>query len=81
LEFAPGAPPYASYTVRVSGGAAEPGFPKAVPAGVVVTGPAQFTFHADGSAAPAGTVSVSFGTATATIQVVAATGRVTVVQP
>lgn len=81
LEFAPGAPPYSSYTVRLSGGAAEPGFPKAVPSGVAVTGPAQFTFHSDGSAAPAGTVSVAFGTATATIQVVAATGRVTVVQP
>ncbi len=81
LEFAPAVAPYSSYSVHVSGGGAEPDFPKAVPAGVTATGPAQFTFHSDGSAASAGTVSLSFGTATATIQVVAATGRVVVVQP
>ncbi len=81
LEFAPAVSPYSSYSVHVSGGGAEPDFPKVVPAGITATGPAQFTFHSDGSAASAGTVSLSFGTATATVQVVAATGRVVVVQP
>jgi prepilin-type N-terminal cleavage/methylation domain-containing protein len=81
LDFAPGSPPYTSYSVHASGGAAEPGFPKTIPAGVAATGPSQFTFHADGSAAAAGTVSLSSGAATATVQVIAATGRVVVVQP
>ncbi len=81
LEFAPPAPPYTSYTVRPLAGGPEPDFPKAVEAGVVVSGPLLFKFRPDGSVAPGGVITVAAGSATATVQVTAATGRVTVTGP
>lgn len=81
LEFAPLAPPYTQYTVRPAAGGPEPDFPKDLEAGVVVSGPQQFTFRPDGSPSAGGTVTLIAGTATATVQVTAVTGRVTVVGP
>jgi prepilin-type N-terminal cleavage/methylation domain-containing protein len=81
LEFSPGAAPYTSYLVRREGAGAEPDFPKTFAAGVMVTGPQQFTFRPDGSANADGTVTLSAGGAVATLQVTAATGRVAVSAP
>jgi len=81
LEFAPLAPPYTQYTIRPAAGGPEPDFPKALNAGVVVSGPQQFVFRPDGSASPGGAITVTADGATATVQVMAATGRVTVTGP
>jgi Tfp pilus assembly protein FimT len=81
LEFSPATPPYGSYTVRQVGGTAEPDFPKSVPSGVAVSGPQQFVFRRDGSAASGGTVTLTASGATAAVEVVQATGRVRVAMP
>lgn len=81
LEFAPLAPPYTQYTVRAAAGGPEPDFPKDLDAGVAVSGPQQFTFRPDGSALAGGTITLTAGTAAATVQVAAVTGRVTVIGP
>jgi prepilin-type N-terminal cleavage/methylation domain-containing protein len=81
LEFSPPAGPYLSYVVRQQGGVAEPDFPRVIPSGVIATGPQQFTFRPDGSAAPGGVVSLALSGATATVQITAATGRVVVSGP
>lgn len=81
VEFVPAGGPYTSYTVRQEGGAAEPDFPKTLPAGVTVTGPGQFAFRPDGSAAAGGTTTLTAGVASANVEVTAATGRVRVVGP
>ncbi|MDR7485391.1 MAG: GspH/FimT family pseudopilin [Armatimonadota bacterium] len=81
VEFSPSVAPYQSYTVRPQLGSPEPDFPKLLPAGVAVTGPQQFSFRPDGSAAAGGTVTLVAGGATATVQVYATTGRVVVTLP
>ncbi len=81
LEFSPGAGPYTRYTVRRQGGGDEPGFPKGIPTEVAVTGPQSFEFSSGGGAASGGTVTVSGGGATATLQVNAVTGHVRVSGP
>jgi type II secretory pathway pseudopilin PulG len=81
LEFTPATPPYAQYTVRAAAGGDEPDFPKAFATGVVVDGPPQVTFRPDGSATAGGTITVTSSGATATVQVVGTTGRVTVSGP
>jgi prepilin-type N-terminal cleavage/methylation domain-containing protein len=81
LEFSPATPPFATYTVRAAAGSAEPDFPKQIPSGVTATGPALFTFHSNGRADAGGTVTLTLGTSTATVQVIASTGRVVVVMP
>ncbi|MBM3469768.1 MAG: prepilin-type N-terminal cleavage/methylation domain-containing protein [Armatimonadetes bacterium] len=81
LEFSPSAPPYTGYIVRQEGGGAEPDFPKNLPQEVSVTGPLQFVFSSNGSAAASGTVTLTASGATATVQVTAATGHVKVTGP
>jgi prepilin-type N-terminal cleavage/methylation domain-containing protein len=81
LEFAPLAPPYSAYTVRPAAGGPEPDFPKALEAGVTASGPQVFTFRPDGSVTAGGVISVTAGGSSATVQVTAVTGRVTVIGP
>ena len=81
LDFTPAIPPYLTYSVRAQGGAAEPDYPKEISAGVTVSGPQQFVFQPDGTTATAGTVTLVAGSATATVQVIVPTGRVSVVGP
>ena len=80
VEFSPAAPPYAQYVVRQSGGAVEPDFPKDFD-GVTVAGPPQFAFRPNGAGSADGSVTVSAGGRTATVQVVAVTGRVILTGP
>lgn len=81
--FAPAGGPYTSYSVGPQSGGAEPDFPKSFSPGIIVTGVDQIIFAPSGSAAPSGTVTITFaqGTATASVQIIAATGRVRVIGP
>ncbi len=81
LEFSPLGGPYVTYTIRQAGGPDEPDYPKSLPTGVTATGPQQFTFQPTGGAASGGTVTLTAGSTAVTVQVTAATGRVTVVGP
>ncbi|MGH2405218.1 MAG: pilus assembly FimT family protein [bacterium] len=93
LEFNPAAAPYTSYTLRdESTLAVEPDFPKDIPSKVTVIGRRSFAFaaggcvdddanSANGCAGTDGSVTVSSGTASATINVYWYTGRVKVVGP
>ncbi len=81
LDFTPATPPYLTYSVRAQGGPPEPDYPKEIAAGVTVSGPQQFVFQPDGTTGTAGTVTLVVGTATATVQVIVPTGRVSVVEP
>jgi prepilin-type N-terminal cleavage/methylation domain-containing protein len=81
LEFSPPTVPYLSYTVHRESAGAEPDFPKSFAAGVMVTGPQQFTFRPDGTATADGVVTLTSGGVVATLRVTAATGRVTVSTP
>ncbi len=81
LDFTPAIPPYLTYSVHLQGGAAEPDYPKDIATGVTVSGPLQFVFQPDGTTATGGTVTLVTGTATATVQVIVPTGRVSVVEP
>lgn len=81
--FSPAGGPYTSYSVGIQGGSAEADFPKSFTPGVTVSGVDQIVFAPAGSALPSGTITVSFakGAATATVQIIAATGRVRVIGP
>ncbi|HET6781248.1 MAG TPA: GspH/FimT family protein [bacterium] len=81
--FSPAGGPYTSYSVGIQGGSVEPDFPKSFAPGVTVTGVDQIVFAPAGSALTSGTITVSFakGTSTATVQIIAATGRVRVIGP
>ncbi|MDQ7840637.1 MAG: GspH/FimT family pseudopilin [bacterium] len=81
LEFSPSAPPYTRYTVRAQSGGDEPDFPKDLPQEVTVSGPLQFAFSSNGSAAPGGAVTLTASGATATVEITAATGYVKVTGP
>jgi len=81
LEFSPSAPPYTRYTVRAQSGGDEPDFPKELPREVAVSGPLQFAFSSNGSAAPGGMVTLTASGATATVEITAATGYVKVTGP
>jgi hypothetical protein len=81
LEFSPATPPYLTYSVHQQGGSAQPDYPKTIAAGVTVSGPQQFTFQPDGSTTTGGTITLGAGSATATVQVVTPTGRVTMAGP
>ena len=81
LEFSPSAPPYTRYTVRAQSGGDEPDFPKELPREVAVSGPLQFAFSSNGSAAPGGTVTLTAGGVTATVEITATTGYVKVTGP
>ncbi len=87
LAFPPPTAPYTSYTVRNESTLAEdPDFPKAIPAGLTVSGRRRFTFASggwgpyDGSGGVGadGSVSVAAGGDTATVQVFWYNGRVKV---
>jgi type II secretory pathway pseudopilin PulG len=81
LEMSPAVPSYAQYTVRPVIGPAEPDFPKSFDPGISVTGMSLFQFRSDGTAIAGGSVTLASGSSTAVVQVVAATGRVTVTGP
>ncbi len=76
VTFTPAAGPFTSYTVAPQGGTPGPDFPKTFPAGVTVTGTQQITFAPNGSAFSNATLTFTDGGATATVQVVGATGFV-----
>lgn len=76
VVLAPAGGPYTSYTVGPAGGPPGPDFPKALPAGLTVTGPAQITFGPDGSPSAGATFQLSAGGTSARVQVTAATGFV-----
>ena len=81
LEMSPPTSPYAQYSVHPMGGPVEPDFPRPFDAGVSVSGTAQFQFRSDGAAVAGGSVTLTSGGSTAVVQVIAATGRVTVTGP
>lgn len=88
LEFSPAAAPYTSYTVRnESTLAIAPDFPKEVPGGLTVSGRRIFTFTSggwgpyDGAVGSDGSVTVTAGANTATVQVFWYNGRVAVSGP
>lgn len=92
LEFSPTAAPYTSYTLyRTSTLAVEPDFPKSIPPGLTVSGRRTYCFAVGGWVNDAclgpgqtgtdSSVTVSTGTATATVQVFWYNGRVKVVGP
>ena len=81
VEMSPATPPYTQYTVRPLSGSAEPDFPKTFDPALSVTGLALFQFRSDGTATAGGSVTLASGGSTAVVQVVAATGRVTVTGP
>jgi len=81
LEMSPTTSPYAQYSVHAMGGPVEPDFPRPFDAGVSVSGTAQFQFRSDGAAVAGGSVTLTSGGSTAVVQVIAATGRVTVTGP
>ncbi|MGQ0550851.1 MAG: pilus assembly FimT family protein [Armatimonadota bacterium] len=93
LEFNPAAVPYTSYTLRnESTLAVEPDFPKDIPSQITVSGRRSFAFaaggcvdddanSANGCAGTDGSVTVSSGAVSATINVYWYTGRVKVVGP
>jgi hypothetical protein len=80
VTFQPAAGPFTSYSVSPLGGSPGPDFPKTFPAGVRVTGTPQVTFAPDGSATSAA-LTFADGTATAQVQVLAATGFVQQIGP
>ena len=81
--FSPAGGPYASYSVGPQSGGAEPDFPKTFPSGVTVTGIDQITFAPSGNATLSGTITFNFAKsgATASVEIIAATGRVRVISP
>ncbi len=88
LQFSPATAPYTSYTIRdESTLAIEPDFPKDVPGGLTVSGRQTFTFTSggwgpyDGAVGSDGSVTVTAGANTATVQVFWYNGRVTVSGP
>jgi prepilin-type N-terminal cleavage/methylation domain-containing protein len=81
VTLSPPAGPYTSYTVAPSGGSAGPDFPKTFPAQVAVTGTQQITYLPSGATTASGQLTFTEGTATAQVQVVAATGFVQVTGP
>ncbi len=82
VTFAPLGGPYTSYTVAPDGGAApEPGFPKAIPPQVAVTGTGVVTFLSSGAATAAALLNFQTGGATAQVDVVRTTGRARVSGP
>ncbi len=76
VTFLPAGGPFTSYSVAPQGGAPGSDFPKTFPAGVRVTGTPQIIFAPDGSAAPNAALTFADGTATAQVQILAATGFV-----
>lgn len=92
LQFSPPTAPYTSYTVRDASSLVEaPDFPKTIPAEVTVSGRQAVIFTPDGCVDDDGTgtacvgtdgsVTVTGGAATATVQVYWYAGRVKVVGP
>ncbi len=81
VTFAPPGGPFTSYTVAPQGGPPEPDFPKTLPAQVTVAGPDQIAFQPSGAAGGAALLTFTQGSATAQVDVVAATGRVRVSGP
>lgn len=81
VEMSPATSPYTAYSVHALGGPAEPDFPRPFDAGVSVSGTVQFQFRSDGTAVAGGSVTLTSGGSTAVVQVIAATGRVTVTGP
>lgn len=81
VTFLPAGGPYTSYSVAPNGGPPGSDYPKTFPAAVQVTGTPQITFAPDGSASTDANLTFSAGTATARVQVLAATGFVQETEP
>lgn len=81
LEFSPVTPPFQSYVVRAASGLVEPDYPKPVAGEITVTGQPSFRFRPDGSSQAGGTVTLTAGGATSSVQVISSTGRVLVSGP
>ncbi len=91
LQFNPATAPYTSYTLYLSStpSSVQPDFPKTIPPGITVSGRQTFCFATGGSVSDTcstsggtdGSVTVSSGTATATVWVYWYNGRVKVVGP
>ncbi len=91
LQFSPATAPYTSYSLFKScSGAVEPDFPKNIPPGVTVSGRQTFCFKTGGyvvdtcltgTTGTDGSVTISAGSATATVWVYWYNGRVKVVGP
>ncbi len=81
VAFSPGTGPYTSYTVGPAGGTPGPDFPKTFPVGIAVTGTQQITYLPSGAATASAALTMAAGTATAQVQVVAATGFIQVTGP
>jgi len=83
VTFSPAGGPYTSYAVARQGGTIEADYPKSIPSNVSVGGIDQVTFSPSGATGPSGTVTFTLaaGSATARVEVTAATGRVQVISP
>ena len=81
LEMSPPASPYTQYSVHPLGGPLEADFPRSFDPGVSVSGALLFQFRSDGTALAGGTVTLTSGGSTAIVQLIAATGHVTVSGP
>jgi Tfp pilus assembly protein FimT len=82
VTFTPTAGPFTSYSVAPQGGSPGQDFPKTFQSGLTVTGTSsQITFLPSGAASAAVTITIAQGTATAQVQVTAATGFIQVTGP
>jgi len=82
VTFTPaGGGPFTAYSVAPQGGSPGQDFPKTFQSGLTVTGTSQITFLPSGAASAAATITIAQGTATALVQVTAATGFIQVTGP
>ena len=83
VTFTPaGGGPFTAYSVAPQGGSPGQDFPKTFQSGLTVTATtSQVTFLPSGAASAAATITIAQGTATALVQVTAATGFIQVTGP
>jgi len=82
VTFTPAAGPFTSYSVAPQGGSPGQDFPKTFQSGITVTGTTSLiTFLPSGAASAAATITIAQRTATAQVQVTAATGFIQVTGP
>jgi len=81
VTFTPATGPFTAYSVAPQGGSPGQDFPKTFQSGLTVTGTSQITFLPSGAASAAATITIAQGTATALVQVTAATGFIQVTGP
>ena len=82
VTFTPATGPFTAYSVAPQGGSPGQDFPKTFQSGLTVTATtSQVTFLPSGAASTAATITIAQGTATALVQVTAATGFIQVTGP